>query len=168
MARINGQMTEEFLNKMVKAGCKQIAYGIESGSQKVLNLMHKDYNVSIIDEVILNTYKAGIKPGINLMLGFPGEGEEDFRQTCELAKRNGKYLFYVNITTLGIEPLTDIYINRIKMGIDFKNSVDWQTADGTNNYKIRTKRAKKLEKVINDYVGKAVTFNGAQKQPIYF
>lgn len=158
MARINSQMTEEFLNKMVRAGCQQIAYGIESGSQKVLNLMHKNYDVNTIDSVILNTYKAGIKPGINLMLGFPGEEEEDFLQTCEFVKRNGKYFFYVNISTLGIEPFTDIYESRIRLGVDFKDSVNWQISDGKNNYEIRKERAMRLSEIVNEYTGKAISF----------
>ncbi len=158
MARIDSRMTEEFLIKMVKAGCKQIAYGIESGSQKVLNLMHKDYDVSTIDRILLNTYRAGIKPGINLMLGFPGEEEEDFQQTCELVKRNGQYVSYVNISILGIEPFTDVYENRIKMNIDFKDATNWKTRDRKNTYQIRIERAKRLAEVVNKYVEKVFNF----------
>lgn len=154
MARVNNQMTEQFLNKMVKAGCVQIAYGVESGSQRVLYSMHKNYDVDMMDKVLFNTYKAGIKPGINLMLGFPGEEEEDFQATREFVKRNSRYVSYVNISTLGIEPFTEIYINRIAMGIDFKDSVNWRTLDGKNNYEIRLERAQILSKVVNEYVGK--------------
>jgi len=116
--------------------------------------MHKGYSVSLIDEVILNTYKSGIKPGINLLLGFPGETEEDFLQTCELVQRNGKYVSYVNISILGIEPFTQIYSNKEKLHIDFQDSVNWQTADGINNYQIRVGRTEKLQKVVNEYVEK--------------
>ncbi|MFC1631389.1 B12-binding domain-containing radical SAM protein [Candidatus Omnitrophota bacterium] len=192
MARINSQMTEQFLAKMVKAGCVQLAYGIESGSQKVLDAMRKGYDIHIIDQVLRNTYQVGIKLGVSLMLGFPGEEEDDFQLTCELVKRNGQYLSYTNISTLGIEPFTDIfnerirkriniknifnwltdmsifnlnirsftnlYKDRIKKDIDFKNCINWQTLDRRNNPLTRTDRARRLSKVVNQYVGKAITF----------
>ncbi len=158
MARIRGQMTKQFLQKMKKAGCQQISYGVESGSQKVLNLMNKGYTIETIDEVIFNTYMAGIEQGINLLLGFPKEEEDDFQQTCEFIRRNGKFISFVNISTLGIEPGTTIYNDKEKFNISFSNSIGWQTYDGTNNYQIRLARAERLSEFVSRYVKKVIKF----------
>lgn len=158
MARIRGQMTGQFLQKMRKAGCQQISYGVESGSQKVLNLMNKGYTIETIDEVLFNTYAAGIQQGINLLLGFPGEQEEDFQQTCEFIKRNGKFIYFVNISTLGIEPGTAVYNNREKFDINSTDVVDWQTCDGKNNYQVRLERAARLSEFVSKYVEKVIKF----------
>ena len=155
MARVNALMSVEFLQKMKQAGCLGLAYGIESGSQRVLNLMRKDLTISIADNVIINTWKAGIKTGINLLLGFPGEEDDDFQQTCELVKRHGGHLAYVNISTMGIEPFTDVHINQQKLGITMLDTSHWQTSDGKNNFEIRSERVRTLAEIIECYVGKS-------------
>ena len=154
MARVNALMTEAFIHKMKQAGCRGIAYGIESGSQNVLNLMKKNTTVSIIDEAILNTWKGGIKPGINLLLGFPGETDDDFLQTCDLIKRHGEHIAYVNVTMLGIEPFTEVHKTRQTLGITMADTPQWQTSDGKNNSEMRRERASKLSEIIERYVGK--------------
>ncbi len=162
MARVDGRMSEEFIRKMKRAGCQSLAYGVESGSQRVLDLMRKDCSVSLIDDVITNTWKAGIKPGINLLLGFPGEEEIDFQQTCELVKRHGEHIAYVNISTLGIEPFTDVHARRHELGINLLDTSHWQTADGKNDSKLRRERAERLSEIIGRYVGKANNFADEQ------
>jgi len=158
MARVDYHMTQGFIEKLIRSGCQHIAYGIESGSQRVLNLMRKGYVVSLIDRVLLNTVRAGIKPGINIMVGYPGEEEGDFLETCEFIKRNSENISYVNVTTLGIEPYSEVFLKRAQRGIHFNACTDWEAlqADGRNTFAVRVERAQRLRNIIDHYVNKPV------------
>lgn len=79
-------MTEELLSKMKEAGCNTIAYGIESGSQKILDHLKKGFTVEQTIEAINLTRKVGINVHPYLMIGAPGETEETIRETIEFCK----------------------------------------------------------------------------------
>lgn len=71
--------------KMVKdAGCWQIAYGIESGSQEILNLLSKNITLDQIKKAVRLTNEAKIKSLGYLMIGNPKETEETIAATRRL------------------------------------------------------------------------------------
>lgn len=78
----------DILKKMKKAGCARIGYGIETGSQRILDNMNKNATVAMAEEALKNTRKAGLVPIIQMMFGYPGEDEESIRETIEFCKRN--------------------------------------------------------------------------------
>jgi len=76
----------ELLLRMKEAGCYMIAYGIESGSDRVLGILKKGITVKKIEEAVSITKKAGIKIVGYFMLGIPGETKEEIEQTIKFAK----------------------------------------------------------------------------------
>ncbi|MGD2086561.1 MAG: radical SAM protein [Candidatus Aminicenantes bacterium] len=58
--------------------------GIESGSQRVLDLMDKRITLDQARKTITGLAHAGIKTATLWLIGFPGESEEDFQQTLDL------------------------------------------------------------------------------------
>jgi radical SAM superfamily enzyme YgiQ (UPF0313 family) len=68
---------------MKKAGCWQINYGLESGSQKVLDILNKKTKLKEIREAVTATKKAGIRVKGLFMLGSFGETEETIKQTLK-------------------------------------------------------------------------------------
>lgn len=83
-ARIN-EMTPEMLKIMKRSGCFQIAYGLESGSQKMLELMKKKITVDRMKEVVENTRKAGIRSKGYFIIGHPGETIDTIKETIDFA-----------------------------------------------------------------------------------
>ena len=77
---------EELLKKMKQAGCYLIAYGIESGSNRVLQLLRKGITTDQVKKAVDFTKKAGIQVLGYFMLGIPGETEEEIRQTIKFSK----------------------------------------------------------------------------------
>ena len=77
---------EELLIWMKKAGCWMINYGIESGSQKVLDRAKKGITVSQIKKAVILTKKIGIKVWGYFMIGLPGENWQTVDETIKLAK----------------------------------------------------------------------------------
>lgn len=76
----------EILDRMAGVGCVWIGYGIESGSQKILNRMNKKISVAQAREAIINTRKAGIFPNTTFIFGYSGETRETIQETIEFKK----------------------------------------------------------------------------------
>ena len=98
---------ENMLKEMKDAGCYMIAFGIEAGSQHVLNLMKKGTRVEQAYEATKLCKKAGIETTGYFMIGNPGEKEEDALKTIKLAKEID--LDYASFGLTIAYPNTEIY-----------------------------------------------------------
>jgi hypothetical protein len=76
-----------------KSGLYRVRLGVESGSQKVLNLMHKGITVSQIRAAVTNFALAGIKTTTYWVIGHPGETEEDFQMTLDLVEELKNFIY---------------------------------------------------------------------------
>jgi len=82
--RCNGRvgMTKPEDYAMLKeAGCDEIAFGIESGSQRMLNIFDKGVTVGQNSLALKQAKEAGLKTKAYLMTGFPGETQESIDET---------------------------------------------------------------------------------------
>jgi len=75
----------ELLRAMKEAGCHQICYGLESGSQRVLDLSRKGITLEQIKNAVKLTKKAGIEVSGAFMFGMYGDTEETIEDTLKLA-----------------------------------------------------------------------------------
>lgn len=85
---IRKEMTKEFLQKMRRAGCEWLGYGIESGSQRILNKMNKRFSLKLAEQVLRDTHDVGIQVQANFMFGIPTETEDDFKGTLNFLRKN--------------------------------------------------------------------------------
>ncbi len=69
------------LRLMQRAGCWQIAYGIESGSQRVLDVVKREVKLPRLLETLRLTRAAGIRAKGLLMMAHPTEDEDSLRET---------------------------------------------------------------------------------------
>ncbi len=58
-----------------------LQFGVESGSQRILDMMEKRYKVQQIVDVLVNCAKLQVHSPIPIILGMPGETEETVRET---------------------------------------------------------------------------------------
>ena len=79
-------LDEKLLKRMKESGCYSISFGIESGSQKVLDDVHKRLDLKIVPGVVRTARKVGIETKGFFIVGFPTDTEETIRQTVEFAK----------------------------------------------------------------------------------
>lgn len=77
----------ETLKRMKEAGCCWIWWGVESGSQKVLDIIKKDIKVENVYRTFGLTREAGIKSLMFIMIGFPGETPDDIKLTIQLIEK---------------------------------------------------------------------------------
>ncbi len=76
---------EDLLKLMKKAGCWQISYGVESGSQRLLDLIQKGVTKEKVRETYALTHKTGITIRSFFMLGLPTETREESMETIRFA-----------------------------------------------------------------------------------
>lgn len=82
-----GAVDRELMALMKRAGCTAISFGVESGSQHVLdNILHKKLSVEKAREVIREASELKLRTHCYFMLGIPGETKEQTWETVELAK----------------------------------------------------------------------------------
>ena len=74
------------LRLMRRAGCWQIAYGIESGSQRVLDVVKHEVKLPRMLETLRLTRGAGIRVKGLLMMAHPTESEDSLRETVEFLR----------------------------------------------------------------------------------
>lgn len=79
-ARANN-VTKEMLIAMKEAGCVEIGVGVESGSQKILNMVDKGTKVEDNTRLVLDCKEVGITVNVFLMIGLPGETYETVEET---------------------------------------------------------------------------------------
>ena len=78
-------VTEEVISAMAAAGCYSTSLGIESGSQRVLNLMKKKIDLDEVPRKLSIIRKHGIRVTGLFILGFPGETTGEMEQTVALS-----------------------------------------------------------------------------------
>ena len=80
-------VTKELLAKMKDAGCISVWFGVESGSQEVLDCMKKGINIEQTLRVLGWVREIGLKPVPNVILGFPGETKKTAWKTIKFAEK---------------------------------------------------------------------------------
>jgi radical SAM superfamily enzyme YgiQ (UPF0313 family) len=70
-----------------QTGCSEISFGIESGSQMMLDLMNKRSTVKQNEETLSIADKAGIKTRVYLIVNFPSESERTINETISFIER---------------------------------------------------------------------------------
>jgi radical SAM superfamily enzyme YgiQ (UPF0313 family) len=102
-----GLTDREMMALMKKAGCHLIQFGVESGSQEILNNIRKGFTVEMARKTFKWAKEAGLKTHAHFMLGCPGETRETIEQTLKLSKELDPDTVAFNI--FSVYPGTDFY-----------------------------------------------------------
>jgi len=107
ISRVN-YVSEDMLYWMRKAGCTQISYGVESGSEKIRNgVLKKNIKADQIKNAFALTTKQGIMARAYFIYGSPGENRDTIQETMDLIHdiKPLSIIFYI----LDIFPGTALY-----------------------------------------------------------
>jgi len=125
-ARVDS-VNPEMLRLMKRAGCWMISYGVESGSQKILDQIQKGITLGQVEQAIRWTKEAGIRAKGLFMIGYPQETEETLAQTLAFIGRSP--LEEINLSFLTPYPGTEIY-RQVRGSAEF--SEDWERMNALN------------------------------------
>ena len=115
------RVTPELLTTLRKTNCLLIHFGVESGSQKMLNAMRKGTTVEQNASAIKWAKEAGISVAISVVVGYPGETPEMMEETFEfIRKTEPDYLYMCEAVPY---PGTEMYNVVKKLG--WQMSEDW-------------------------------------------
>lgn len=135
--RAEKQFTDlEFCEKVRKAGFFALHFGLESGSQAVLNRMNKGISLKVTSAILKNFAHADIMANIFLMVGTPTEKEEDIAQTIEFVKEHLPYISgEIAVSRYYLDKYSYIYHHPEEFGvvIDHDPDVDLSTHVNFNN-----------------------------------
>lgn len=79
-------LNQKMINLMKKAGCQGVSTGIESGSDRILQIVKKGENIHQIKKGIQMLQNAKIAVTANIIIGHPTETEKDLQLTLDLIK----------------------------------------------------------------------------------
>jgi len=101
---LTARLSVDELRLLRRAGLHQICQGVDSASPKILRLMNKTFQD--FDSIYLSAQRcveAGIRPSFNIIFAYPGEDEDDRRQTItfilDVCRRFPGAEFWTNIFT---------------------------------------------------------------------
>ncbi|MGM5488521.1 MAG: B12-binding domain-containing radical SAM protein, partial [Nanobdellota archaeon] len=103
---------------LAQAGLKSVAWGVESGSQKMLNRMQKGTTVKDIAAVLKAAKKADLINTVYIIFGFPGETQEDFFMTLDFLRQNKDNIDLVSTSMFGLQKGSAVYNNPKAFGIE--------------------------------------------------
>jgi radical SAM superfamily enzyme YgiQ (UPF0313 family) len=155
------RMNENIISLLKESGCYRVWIGAESGSQKVIDFMDRRVNVNQVREMIQLSKKYGIETGTFIMLGYPGETEEDIEETINHLKKSNPDYFTITLAY----PIkgTEFYQ---EIETDLNNSFSWELNTDRERVFKRTYNKKyydfAIRRVVNEINYHKALSNGRQ------
>jgi radical SAM superfamily enzyme YgiQ (UPF0313 family) len=121
------RLTVDELKLLKRSGLSQIVHGVDSGSERVLHAMNKDFQkLELVYGAAEKLAAAGIRPSFNMMFGYPGETEMDRRKSIalvmDICRKYPGAEFWTNIFTP--YPGAPVMERAFELGIDVPKSLE--------------------------------------------
>lgn len=114
------------LDRMARAGCIEVKYGVESGSESLLKAMRKNTKRDRIKRTIQQTVDAGIAAKVFIIHGFPGENMATTAETISLLEELGPLVSRASLFRFVPLPGTEVYANADRHGVGGTHlQADW-------------------------------------------
>ena len=115
------RVDKDLLENLKSSGLKTIYYGVESGSQRILDLMKKGITIKNVEDAVKVAKDVNLDVLTSFILGYPGETEADMNKTIDFStKLDSDYCQYSILTPF---PGTPIYDDLIKK--DLIDNDEW-------------------------------------------
>ncbi|HEX6226682.1 MAG TPA: radical SAM protein [Chryseolinea sp.] len=139
------RLNEDIIAILKETGCFRVWIGAESGSQKVIDLMDRRVDVRQVRDMIKLTRKHGIEAGTFIMLGYPGETEDDIEETIRHLKESNPDHFTITVAypikgTELYQEIEAIQTAKLDWSISTDRQVDFQRTYRREFYHYAVKR----------------------------
>ena len=164
-AKPTSGFTKDTLEIIHKSGCRIIMWGVESGSQKILDAINKGTRVKEISEILRNASNVGIYNHIYMIVGFPTENFITLKDTITFLHKNRNYISKIHSGPYSPIQGTIVYENPEKFGlknikeIPGTNSFSYKAIQGID-YEEKDRLHKYLQTNYFNYFSKFSVFFG--------
>jgi anaerobic magnesium-protoporphyrin IX monomethyl ester cyclase len=119
------QISKELLAEMRSANCQHVSFGIESGSQKILDAMRKGVRVEQNAEAIKWARDVGITVSVSVILGYPGETPAMLQETLDFIRKTEPDDVLMSLAT----PYPGIELYDVIKNLGWRMSEGWSHCD---------------------------------------
>jgi MoaA/NifB/PqqE/SkfB family radical SAM enzyme len=149
-ALVDGAMPRSLYRKMRLAGCVGLELMILSGSDLILERACAGFTADEAGEALGRASAAGINTRVSLMVGFPGETERQFGETCAFLYKNRFNISQIkDIESCSLEPGSLLLRQPASFGVCVLEDNDWHHG-GYNTSAYRLKRSRELRVFVED------------------
>ena len=106
-----------FVAGLAQSGCRMLQLGLESGSQSVLDRLGKGVQLASVAKILHNLAAAGIASFVYIMLGTPGETEDDAEQTLAFLELHAAEIGFLNLAIMNLPRGSGLLDNPQEYGI---------------------------------------------------
>jgi radical SAM superfamily enzyme YgiQ (UPF0313 family) len=143
------RMDQEYLKTLEKAGCRKLHLGVESGSERIINMVKKNITPRQVISLNRKLKNYNFIPQYNFMAGFPTETIKEIKMTIDLIlrllKENPKAIISP-ICTYTPYPGTELFDFAVKDGFKIPEKLEgWADFDYGSIPWINEKRRRFLE-----------------------
>ena len=131
-------MDRDFCRRLRESGCVMLKLGLESGSQDVLESLHKGIDLAVASRILKELKAAGIATYVYLLFGTPAENEYHARQTLDFVAGHGAYIDFLNVSVfnLPVDSAEDLETRSFYSG-DLSLYRDFSHPEGWNRLPVR-------------------------------
>ena len=126
--RKDNGLTPREVKAAAAAGMRRVSFGLESGSQRMLDLMDKGSSVEANEAFIRHASDAGISVRCTMFKGFPGETADDLERTADFLERNRDRIDRIRFNDFSILEDTPIW-HAVTSGSDRFPDISLRSAD---------------------------------------
>lgn len=109
--------TPRVLQQMADSGCKYVIWGVESGCQRVLDLMCKGTRKEEIADVLREAGRVGIANHVYIICGFPTETVAEYTETIRFLDENRDSIYAIHRGVFSLEAGSPIAKEPSRFGI---------------------------------------------------
>ncbi|OGW83054.1 MAG: hypothetical protein A2987_01850 [Omnitrophica bacterium RIFCSPLOWO2_01_FULL_45_10] len=131
------RMDDDYLACLKRSGLKEVLTGVESGSQRIIEVIKKNFKM---EELFLSNKRLanfGIRPTYSFISGIPGERDEDIKATIDTMfrlKEENPNILVGNIKPFICYPGTALYERAMKLGFKSPESLEGWSKFVWGNY----------------------------------
>lgn len=107
--RADNGLSRADLEAAVEGGMRRVSFGLESGSQRLLDAMRKGSSVERNSSFIHDAHAAGLSIRCTMFKGFPGETAEDMEHTLRFLEDHAHLLDRVRFNAFTVHVGTPIW-----------------------------------------------------------
>ncbi|NYB51422.1 MAG: TIGR04014 family B12-binding domain/radical SAM domain-containing protein [Methanobacteriaceae archaeon] len=141
-------ISDDILEAISKYTNGWVFFGIESGSDRILRHMKKGITVEQVREAVDMAREQGIKTAGSFIVAYPGEEEDDFQDTLDLADELMLDDYFISIA----EPIPGTDLGNEIADLDLEDNILFQESQKYKRHNFSLAEERALDLMIESYV----------------